>query len=367
MREADGMTYRQYLAAVGVALFSPVSRLLPDAVLRRAGFSGWLAPLAAAPLLLGLTAVHRRLLRSGGETRSLGEALEARLGPVPGKAASALLCLWILFYGGIILRSGGERILATVYPTGRLWVFAGGILVLGAVFALGELRWAGRSAMMTFLFFAAALLAVFAMALPGIHGSAVWPPDPGRSGDILRAAVPVADVLSPWFCFSFLRGRVTEEGNGLPRALRGMLGMLLLVLLFLIATIGALGPELALRQQYPFYVMIKNLRIFGGKERFDALTVAIWMATDYVCVGMLLLSASEGLRSLVSARRRQPFVPVCAGGMLMAAVVSARSAFSFARLSETAVPAVNLSVAFLLLPLISCLPGKNLKKKKNRC
>ncbi len=33
MRRADSMTFRQYLAAVGVSLFSPVTRLLPGAVL----------------------------------------------------------------------------------------------------------------------------------------------------------------------------------------------------------------------------------------------------------------------------------------------------------------------------------------------
>ncbi len=355
MRE-DGMSFRQYAAAVAVGLFSPVARLLPKAVLERAGFSGWLAPLPALAALLGLVWLMDRLLTAEGRRVGLADALLLRLGPFAGRAVTGLMALWLLFYGGVILRSGGERILSTVYPSSALGVFLAGGLLLGLVFALGKLRWAGRCAAVTALFFIGILAVVFAAALPALHWDYLWPPDWSRWPDILCAALPVANVLSPWVWFGFLRGSVTEDGRGLPRAWRGGVFLVLLTLLFLITTIGDLGPELALRQQFPFYVMIKNLRLFHLLERFDAVIVVLWMMTDEVFLGMLLLSAGTALRHLTGLSRRGLWVVLSGLGMLLTAVLCAGDAFRFAWISERLVPAVNLGLIFVLLPLICLFP-----------
>ena len=368
MRE-DSLSFRQYAAAIGVSLFSPVSRLLPEAVLKRAGFSGWLSPLPALPLLLGLVWCMQRLLSPEGETLGLGQALERRLGTFGGKGASALLSLWTVAYGGLILRSGAERILSTLYPMGSLPFFMGAMLVLGLVFACNPLRWAGRCAMVTALFFAGILGLVFLMALPGVHLAALWPPDLSRSGDIALGALPVADVLSRWVCFAFLRGRVSEAEGARRRAFRGMLALTALTVLFQLTTVGSLGPELALRQQFPFYVMIKNLRLFGGAERFDALALVLWVLTDFVCVGMLLASASEGLRGVFGSERRERWVLPCAGGMLLGGLFLFRDAFGLLSVSQYVFPAINLGLSFGFVPLLAVLRTgkKNLKKEKNRC
>ena len=368
MRE-EGMSFRQYAAAIGVSLFSPVSRLLPEAVLKRSGFSGWLSPLPALPLLLGPVWCMQRLLSPEGETLGLGQALERRLGSAAGKGISALLCVWIAAYGGLILRSGAERILSTLYPMGSLPFFMGAMLALGCVFAGNSLRWAGRCAMVTALSFAGILGLVFLMALPGVHLSFLWPPDLTRSGDVALGALPVADVLSRWVCFSFLRGRVSEVGGARRRAFRGMLALTVLTVLFQLATVGSLGPELALRQQFPFYVMIKNLRVFGGAERFDALALVLWVLTDFICVGMLLAAVSEGLRGVFGTASRRGWVLPGAGGMLLSGLLLSRDAFGLLSVSRDVFPAVNLAFSFGFVPLMTLIrPGKkNLKKLKNRC
>ena len=347
------MSFRQYASAVGVSLFSPVSRLLPKAVLETAGFSGWLSPLIALPLLLGLAWLMGRLLTMEDRKVGLAEALTARLGPWAGKAVGVLLALWLLFYGGVILRSGSERILSTVYPDSGLPLFLGGGLLLSLVFALGKLRWAGRSAFITLLFFAGLLAVVFTVALPALHWDYLWPPELKRWPEIGLGALPVADALSPWVWFSFLRGRVTEDERTFPRAVRGMFLLTLLTVLFLLTTVGDLGPELALRQQFPFYVMIKNLRLLNVLERFDAVIVVLWMMTDYVFLGMLLLSSSTALQYLSDSRRREPWAAFCALGVLLSSVFSAGNAFRLAWLSERLIPAVNLCLVFLLLPVIA--------------
>ncbi len=358
MRREDRMSFRQYLAASGVALFSSVSRLLPRVVLESAGFSGWLAPLAALPLLIGLVWLMGRLLTVEGRKVGLAESLLVRLGPWGGRIVGALLALWLVFYGGVVLRSGGERILATVYPGAGLPLFLGGGLFLSLVFALGRLQWAGRNAFVTLLLFVGILAVVLSAALPSLHWEYLWPPNLNRWSGIGHGALWAADILSPWVWFSFLRGRVTQDEGAFPRAVRGVLLLCLITLLFLLATIGDLGPELALRQQFPFYVMIKNLRLLNLMERFDAVIVVLWMTTDYVFIGMLLYSASAALHFLSGSRKREGWVLLCALGMLASALFSGCNAFRFAWVSERLIPALNLGLTFFLLPAIALFPAK---------
>ena len=362
MPEKDGMRFRQYLAACCASMFSPLSRLLPKAAIRFGGFSAWLAPVFAALPLLMLVWSQHRLLHPNGETLGLAEALRQRTGRFFGGLLTALLGLWLIFYGGFILRSGAERLLSTVYHSGNLAFFLPALMALSAVMGVGRLRTAGRSATVLLLLFAAALALVFALAVPAVHPENLWPPELTRFGDVALAALPVMDVLSPWAYFSFLRGSVTEDGRSLRQGVFGMLFMLLLAFLFLFSTVGILGAELCLQLQYPFFTMTKNLTLFNVMERFDAVVVVLWMMTDYVCVGMVLLSASEAFRSLVGRGERRNYALPLAAAMLAAAFLLAPDAFRFVDISDRVVPAVNLCLTFVLLPLISLLPAKKISK-----
>lgn len=368
MRKTDDtMTFRQFLLACCVSVFSPMSRLLPHAPVRIAGFSGWLAPLFAVPLLLFLLLTMHRLLTLDGRTVGLAEALELRLGRIPGKVLTGLIAAWLVFYGGFLLRSGAERLLSTVYHAGRLWFFLPVLMLLSAIFAMGKLRWAGRSAALSFLFTGSALLLTMTLAIPAIRRENIWPPEYARTGEIMLASLPVADVLSPWVYFTFLRGGVIKDGRSLRRGIRAILVMLGLAMLFLAAVIGVMGAELSVRQQFPFFIMLKNLTLFNVVERFDALVLAVWMLTDYVCIGMTLLSASEGFREVFSVRKRNFCVPICALVMMAVSFVIAYNAFSLEIISDMIVPEINLGIVFFLLPAVSLFPEKNLKKLKNRC
>lgn len=363
MRDSDTMTFRQFLAACCASVFSPLSRLLPRAVLRSAGFSGWLAPLLALPPLLLLLFSLRRLLTGEEGMIGLAEGLQRRLGRVPGKLLTLLLALWLVFYGGFLLRSGGERLLSTVYHSGKLPFFLIALMGLSTVFAMGKLRWAGRSAAISLLLFGGALTLVLILAVPAIAPENLWPPELTRSSEIAKASLPVADVLSPWVYFCFLCGSVETDAKAIHRSIRAMLIMVLLAVFFIATTAGVMGAELCIRQQFPFFIMLKNLTFFNVVERFDALILAIWMMTDYISIGMSLLSSSEAFYAVLGKGKREYYALPLAAVMLISAAVIANNAFVFAQISNVAVPLINLSIAFVLLPVVSLLPRK--KSEKN--
>ena len=365
MRE-DTVTLRQYMATVFVALFSPMSRLLPKAAVELAGSSGWVSPLLAWLPLAGLMVLMHRLLRFGDRSVGLGEALCRSLGNFPGKAVCLVLAAWLTFYGGFLLRSGAERLISTVYPSAGPGFFLPATLGLCVLAAAGKLRHAFRCGSVILLLFGFTLLLIYVLALPSLRLEYIWPLRLTEPGKLVLSAFPAMDVLSPWVYFSFLRGYVREDENALARGLRGLTVTALGSLLLLLSTVGVLGAELTKGQQYPFFIMIKNLTVFHVIQRIEPLVVTVWLMTDFVCVTLVLLSAAEALGCVFPGKRSR-YALACGLGMLVLSAFIAPDALAMARLSNLVVPEINLGISFLLLPLIGLirLCRKKLKNVKN--
>ena len=85
----DRISLRQLLTLTFAALLSPAIQVLPGLTARRAGVGGWLATLAALPVLLGLCWVLCRLFQDG-----LPDTALKVLGPVLGRG-----CACSIWYG----------------------------------------------------------------------------------------------------------------------------------------------------------------------------------------------------------------------------------------------------------------------------
>lgn len=362
----DIVTLRQYLAAVFLALFSPVSRLLPGAAAGIAGSSGWIAPLLALLPLAGLGTAMHFLLRFEGGSIGLGEALQRSLGNFPGKALTLLLALWIVFYGAFLLRSGAERLISAVYPSAGPAFFIPPVLALCILAAAGRLRYAFRCCTVILLLFAGTLLLIYLLALPSVKLSYLWPLRLREPGRLFLSVLPAADVMSPWVYFTFLRGYVREDNRALARGLKGMLAAVLSAALLLVSTLGVLGPELSAGQPYPFFVMVKNLSVFHVIQRIEPLVVTVWLMTDYACITLALASAAEALSGVFPGKRSR-YVLLCGLTMLALSFLIAPDGEALARLSNRVVPTVNLAIAFLGMPLLllAKICTKKLKMWKN--
>ena len=363
----DTVTLRQYMAAVFVALFSPVSRLLPGAAAAIAGPSGWIAPFLALLPLTGLMAAMHFLLRDEDGSVGLGAALCRSLGNFPGKVLNLFLALWIVFYGAFLLRSGAERLISTVYPSAGPSFFIPPVLAVCILAAAGKLRWAFRCGTVILLLFAGALLLIYLLALPSVKLSYLWPLRLREPGKLALSVLPAADVLSPWVYFAFLRGYVREDSRALARGVRGMFAAALGAALLLVCTLGVLGPELSARLPYPFFVMVKNLSVFHVIQRIEPLVVTVWLMTDFVCVTLDLAAAAEALRCVFPGKRSR-YVLLCGAAMLVLSFLIARNGQTLTDLSEQVVPSVNLTIAFLCIPLLllTKICTKKMKMWKNR-
>ena len=355
--------FSQFAAAAAVSAFSPISRMLPKAVLETAGRACWTVPLLCFLPLIGFCFALKLLLE--GEERGLCGALESVLGKWAGRIAALLLGGWVIFYGAFLIRSGAERYISTVYKDEELWVFVltvGGVALAGA---LGSVRAIARMGQLGAAIVGAIVVVLLVLALPDMEKHYLLPLSVRNAGGVAAALPSAFNAATGWVFVAFLSGHVCEGSRRRGAIVRWCAYIIMLMLIVIIATVGVLGPNVAGSQRYPFFALISNLKVFNLLERIEPVTVMIWVLTDFVFIALLMMAVGEVGRHAVGMKSGRPAVLIAAAAMMGCAFPVGRDAFSFDFVSFVLVPAVNLVIAAVFLPILAII--KKLKKDKKRC
>lgn len=366
MPDSKGKISRWQQLCLGfLALLSPIIRLLPQQSAHAADSSAWVAAIVGAipvGLLFLLTA---RLMKNALPDEGFGELFLRILGRTAGKIVILLFTVWLIFYAGFSLRSGAERYIATAYNHAQPSFFILVLLLLSVAAALSRFKALGRTAEVFFPIMALLLGLVFGFCFPDVETQFLPPPTFSETGNILLAAVPVANIMGLSVYFGFLEGRVGER-NKLKRFFWLWLPLLTAaVLLLCVTTIGTLGAEMTSQLEYPFFVMVRNISVFNFLERLESAVMALWVVTDFLLISILMFIVSDNLRlclglgrggedkaKLLDMKNGRWTVWLCAALVLVAALTMAPDSEVLLTLSRAVVPYINIALTFLLLPAI---------------
>ena len=287
------------------------------------------------------------------------------MGKWPGRVLSLLLGLWILFYGGFLIRSGAERYISTVYKDEKLWVFVFTVAGVALVAALGKLRSVSRMAQVCAAGLGAVLLVLLALGLQDMKKHYLLPVNPLDAGYIAASALPVINVATSWVFLCALSGYVQPGSYRKSTLVKWTAYTIMLVEIVIVATVGVLGPRLSESQQYPFFALISNLKIFNIFERIEPVPVMIWVVTDFVFIAMLMMSAGEIGKNVINGKSRRWPVLVSAALMVAVSFVITDNSFEFSFVSYKLIPLVNILIAAVLLPVLAVI--KKVKKVEKKC
>ena len=356
---------RQLLSLGAAALLGPSLRLYPTASAAQAGRAAWLCALAALPVLLLYLRFLCRLLDSRRDGEGLAELILRALGPRLGRAALALLGLWLLLYAGFTLRAGAERYTVTVFPYSGAAGFALTLGALALLGALGPVRSLARAARMALPWLLLLLLPLLLVGLASARRVNLLPLTVYDLPALARGALPVIDVLSMGlYTCAFLLGEVPRQPGGQRDTALALGGYSLLLSLAGAAVIGSLGAELCLRLSQPFFTLVRNLVFFRTLERVEAFVATLWVLPDFLLAALLLFSAQHCLRLALGqdpryrGQRRWDLsggrwlILLCGLTAAALGLLLAPDAAALLRWSLQLIPTLNLGVAFGLLPLI---------------
>lgn len=283
------ISLRQLLAVLFAALFPLCTERLPNRT-ASAGGAGWLCPLLAGAVAIGILALlcQRPLLGQGNLTEGKGWQK---------KPLMALFLLWTLFLASAHGARIGSRLSDALRASPVLLGLA--VLALAAWMAAGGLPAFARACEIFALAVGAGFLLIAVFGLFRLRGEYLvlfqmkeLAAVPGRSLSVLGTAAVGT-------CALFFLGEVTPEKDGRGLLLRRTGGFFLMVALSMALVLGRFGPVLTGRITRPFFQMASGLGLEGAFQRLEEAASALWLLGDAALLALLLLTARRLFAALL--------------------------------------------------------------------
>lgn len=369
----DADINRRQLSSIALcSVLSPAVRTLPALVVPQAGEHAWLSVLLAAPLLLALFVLVDKLLRSMCPCLSPPRLIVRTLG-LPGRLLLLALAVWMLFYAAFTMRSAANRFISTIFPESKPLSYIPAMGLLALMTGLGRFRVLGRTAEIIKPLLVGVMLLTLLLALPGVSVGSYSRPVASELPGIALGALPVLNAVSVglYICLCG-EGRRSPMGSGTLSLCTGLIALLCFT------AVGCFGAALTLQINNPYFVMVRNLRMFDAIERVEALVIALWFFTDFVLVALLIHASADTLAEVLNIGIDRPrgftiklgggrwLVWLCAVASTVTAALIAPTTAQLAALSTRTIPWLNSVAALLLLPavLAACALKNKMSAKK---
>lgn len=355
--EKDQISTRQMLILLFAGMLSPSIRALPRRSMWFGGTGGWLsALLAVVPLLVVIGAILaclRRMPKGSG----LGELMELGLGQVGGRIVCGLYAFWIMLATAVFLRVYSERFLSTTYANSSIYLFLVAILLLTLWNSRGSLGAFARMGEIFFLILIATLVLVLGMTVGQVKLENVFPIWWEDAPDILASALPAMSVLSYGVLVFFLGGQTADLTERRGMVLRWAAGFGLLLTAMQFVTVGLFGAPMVARMQVPFFMLTKEIDVFGATERLESIIIALWVITDVILIGIMVRAACAALQSTFRLAEGQKVAAPLVIALLPASILISSSQFALEQFCVTVLTGGNLLMCYVL-PLLVCILAK---------
>lgn len=357
------ITHKQFVTAIFAALLSPLLRMLPRQAVSLAGQAAWLSVIPAFAFLLILVALMgalRKRLRPG---EGMAGFILRVLGPILGRLLLFVYAAWFLFYAGFILRSGAERLTATVYQQSSIYFFILVKLALCLLVAMGTIRATTRTAVLLQAILLISLSLVFIFALSNISTKNLLPLAWDQIPQITLGALPILSTGAVAALFSFLNAYVKPAEKPAKHIFLPLLLFCVMAGFLCFETVGSFGKGLVLQLRYPFFTMTRDVTIFNLSQRIEAVVIALWAFADFIICVLLLRCAHEALRTifgfpksedlpLFSLRRGRWILPLEAVAVYAFSQIFVSSFGVFSIWSEKVIPFIINCLTFGCFSLI---------------
>lgn len=335
---------RQIRVLVFVAALAPIVAL-PGLVAQKGGALGWLAPIAAIPLVVMGFFLFRALGPEG-----LAATLRERWGWL-GRVVSVLYYLWAMALAALTAGQCVDRLGRTDYANASPWLLS---LALGV--AAWYLTAHGRGAFLRaveifYLILLVALGLFFILGVWNLEPENLRPQAVGEAAGVFSGLLPTMGTLAVGSLAAFFpREERSAKRKGWAAVWWCLAagGVCLLV-------IGTLGSKLTAELPLSFFVALQGIGLPGGFQRLEGLGTAVWVLSDLTLLGAAALAGR-----LLAGDRKWGVWPVLLAGLVGGGLLTGKNTEPFMG------PILWLELVFgAALPIFLWLtPKKNRKRKK---
>lgn len=303
----DKISVRQAVILFLMMTMSAGIRLFPQLTARYAEKAGWLTPvIAMIPMVLLIYIINSFFQKN--KDGNLSDVFYNVLGQVIGRIVVFLYLIWISMLLTLYVRYYSERILSSMMPSTANYFLIIVMLILVFIGAKSGIVTIARMNEIFLGIFLIVFLFTFFLSIPQIKYNNlmnvsyldIWP--------VTKTSYSIFSIWGYLLFIFFFGDKINNKEKVKHFSFRGTLVLFVFSTLLLIMSIGTLGPTLASHMSIPYFVVVKNISIFGTIERIESVLLAIWVISDFVVITVLTFIIASMLKSIFKLKETKSII-----------------------------------------------------------
>lgn len=337
-----------------------IIRLIPNYVSRYAGYAGWIAPIYSGILLLGIVWVIQKIYKQY-PTQSFDEILTDIFGKALSRIILSLYAIWLFLTCSTYLRYYTERFQGSIikYTTTEVLLIA--MLILIAIGFWYGIKSIGRLAELTYPITVFFMLLIVILSIPRMRVENFLPISYLDLIPTMKGSLASSASMGYLIMIFFLADQLKKKDEFGKRGGKAVLFQTIFTTVITFSSIAVNGSSVCTRVSIPFYVLAKQLKVFGVLERFEPILVVVWMISDFVLISVMLYIVMKILGCLLHLKSTKFLsVPI----LILLYYLSVYLSDSKFEL-ESVFESIGMPVIFVfayLMPVLALLIGKLRKK-----
>jgi len=298
---------RQAMLMIFTLVFSPAVRLFASYINEETSQSGWLGVIAAGAAMLAFSFVLQYLLE---RDKSYTQLLKEAFGSILGKIIALIYLLWGTILIALQLGYYGERLTSSVYSGFEIDIFVI-VMALLCIYALKNgISTIARANEIIVVIIVPVTVGLLTLLTKDININSLFPINNRR--DIFYVARCSLASFGYMTFVLFFSDEMTEKRLFRKQRIYTVLSFTALTLWMFVAVLGNIGPFVVQKLQYPFFSVVKQISVGEFIQHIEALTVALWMLSDFVLIAVTILAMIKLLQETVNIKPSESLIPYVA-------------------------------------------------------
>ncbi|HBY19469.1 MAG: hypothetical protein A2Y24_06975 [Clostridiales bacterium GWE2_32_10] len=309
MSQKGKITVYQAMLLFITATYTPAVRLISSVTSKEAKQAAWLTPFISFILFIILIFIIHSIYRKYKDV-SFMDAIYDIMGSFLGKIIVFLYLITLIILLALYFRYFAERLAMSIYPHADINFFIIVMLgVVGITLRHGIVNIA-RMNEIILPFITVIFILLSLLLLPNIKIENLTPISYKDILPVFNASFSVTAIWVYVLFVFFIGDKIKNKEEIKSYGIKTGVFLLVYTVLMIVTSVGVEGYSIIARAPLSYFIVIRDVSIFGIIERVESILIATWLLSDFIIISVFSYIILELLKSLFNFNDAKPLVNV---------------------------------------------------------
>lgn len=292
------------------------------------------------------------------EEHSYIDILNDIFGKYMGTVISFAYLAWIIQKFSINIRFFGERLVTIVFPNTNVSALIIIMLILLTYVFHSGIETAARMGEVIFPLILITYFLTVILSIPNIKVSNLTPVSYNHVLPVITTSLKGTVSINSFFMLAFFfSDRIKDKENTFKYGIYTALFVVFANITLIAICIGVMGSSIVSKLPYPFLVVVRNISVLGILQRFESVTMAIWVLSDFIALYINGYIALHFIKDIFNLRQESSVSIPYVSFSYVLALYFAGNQFELEKYGSTVLVVIEIIFLFAI-PVILLIVGR---------